>query len=98
MRGMPVNGPAAPFDRRSSATIAAASASSAVTVMSALSCDWVPSIRARVSRVSSTLENRPAASPAESSVKVAADMRERLLDYARHEVQAILDLWCVALV
>ncbi len=56
MSGMPVSGPASPDARTRSAAAAASSAASAVTVTSALSVGWARSTRARLSRVSSTLE------------------------------------------
>src|SRR5688500_16713908 len=73
--GTPVSGPASPAARRLSATAAASSARSAVTVISALRAGWVASARLSASRVSSTEEYFLPARPADRPASVSAVTR-----------------------
>jgi hypothetical protein len=94
--------PALAGGQRASARAAAASASSAVTVMTAFKPGLRRSIRARKCRVSSTLDNslaasRSASSPMDRSCSIT-ELNVRLLDDPRDEVQPRLHLRRVALI
>src|SRR3954465_15240313 len=84
---MPVSAAASPFERRSSARRAAASALSSSKEMKAFSSAFSLPMRSRHARVSSTEESFFAARRPESSRSVELST---LLDHLRYEVQPFL--------